>query len=407
MMRLAFKFFFLWIAALTLFAACTKTSDDNKVQPTLEKPLPTLMYVRTGGSAVINFAAFMPNSGQMTITKDALKGSVSLDEGKFIRYAPKAGITEGVDSFSVTINGKEMVIKAVIVALTTTSCGVGAMLDKTISNMNTPVSIDVLANDKFCAGVNSSTLRVVSQPLNGTLAVNGSIFTFTPNRDFVGLDRAIYSVSGLDSAQLNSSAEVYFIVTNPNLCQITINPQYLKWSPTTAEPTLIIDVIAKNTLCNLPKSSLLISNPPQYGTAKIVNDKIVYTPLSATPSVRTDVFNYAFRDTFGATYNSFVQIDPNVCASKILGDYAEWTVSAAAASFTIDVLANDTLCTTSTMSIASQPTYGRATLPDVASGIKGIIYTPNANFRGLDGFTYNVRDAAGTIYTGAVKVKVN
>jgi large repetitive protein len=405
MARSIFKTSFLGLIAVSIFMACAKTSDNNGVQPTLEKPLPSLLYVRAGGSAVMNVAAFMPNVGQMTVAKDALNGSVSFDEGKFIRYAPKAGITEGSDNFSVNINGSETPIKVVVMAATTTVCEAGAMLDKTISNMNTPVSIDVLANDKFCAGVNASTLRIVSQPINGSLAVNGSTLTFTPKRDFVGLDKAIYTVSGRDSAQLNSSAEVYFIITNPNLCQIMLNPQYLKWSPTTAEPTLTIDVITKNTLCNLPKSSLFISSTPQYGTARIANDKIIYTPSSTTPTTKTEVISYAFRDSLGTTYNSFVQIDPSICTPKILADYAEWTVSATAPSFTIDVLANDTLCTASTLGINTQPMNGQATFP--ATGGRGIIYTPNANFRGLDAFLYNVRDAAGVIYTGAVKVKVN
>jgi Bacterial Ig domain len=398
----------LFIAFLTTFLACKKSQVDVIDTPSSTVQLPKTMYVREGASAVMNVNAFVNTTTQISIAKNAINGVVNLDKGNFLYYAPKSTISSGIDSFSIKINDKVNSIKVVVLSKVTSTipCELGAMLDKTISDKNKPVSIDVLANDMFCVGADLTTFKIVAQPTNGKLTVSGTTLTFTPNTNFVGIDKAIYMISGLNGTQINTSAEVYFIITDPTLCQISIKPVYLKWSPSATATSLTIDVISKNELCNLPKNSLLISSPPQNGTAKIVNSRIVYTPNSTTPTTQTEVISFAFRDSLGGTYNSFVQIDPDICVPKLLSDYAEWTVSATTPSYTFDVLANDTLCTASKFSISQQPYSGTATIDKTSSKFK-IIYTPNAGFKGLDAFIYSATDDMGMIFSGNVKVKVN
>ena len=398
---------FLCFVTLIVIAACNKTADDTSLQNATPKVLPTTLYVRAGNSAVINLAPVVSSTAQMRFSKMAQNGSLGFEGNQFIRYAPQASFTDGKDAFTVEIDGNPTIITVVVVPLTvaTLPCEAGAFYDKALTNLNTPVSVDVLANDNFCNGADLSTFRILLSPTNGRLTVNGSTLIFTPNVGFVGLDKAIYTISGRDSIQQNSSAEVYFNVVDNTRCLIDIQPLYLKWSPTPTNLSLTIDVFAKNTLCNLPKSSFFISNPPKYGTARFENNKVIYTSNSANPTVETDVIAYALRDSFGATYNAFIQIDPSVCVPRIVGDYAEFTVSAANPSLTIDVLKNDTLCTPSVLSLDNQPLNGITTLSQTTAN--GIIYRPNVGFTGLDFFTYKVRDSAGILYIGAVKVKVN
>jgi large repetitive protein len=409
MARLNWKTVLLSFLILTTFYACDKVTGEDTVQPVSPKKIPTTMYVQTGNSALMSFTAFVSSATQISISKNAQNGVVSFEQNQFIRYAPKAGITEGVDSFSLKINDKETTVKVTIVPLTTTSvpCEAGALFDKTISNKNSPVSVYVFANDKFCKGIDTTTFRIVAQPQNGQLVVNGGTLVYTPKRDFVGFDKVIYSVSGRDSTQLNSIAEVYYNIINPNLCQIDLKAQYIDWSPTFSSNSVTIDVFANSVLCDLPKSSLFITNLPQSGTAKISGDKIIYTLNGTTTTNKTDIISYALKDTLGVTYNSFVQINLSECKVKLENLYGELTVRDTVKSISFNIIAANIngFCPNSSIGIDSQPANGKAEFS--SNTVPSIVYTPNAGFKGIDDFTYKVTNAAGFIHTANIKVKVD
>ncbi|RYD94997.1 MAG: DUF11 domain-containing protein, partial [Sphingobacteriales bacterium] len=70
--------------------------------------------------------------------------------------------------------------------------------DVASTNENTPVNINVLANDEPANGLNPNSMTITQQPANGTVSINTingvRIVTYTPNPGFTGTDTFRYQV---------------------------------------------------------------------------------------------------------------------------------------------------------------------------------------------------------------------
>jgi Bacterial Ig domain len=199
-------------ALLLVFAACDKVTGEDKVEPNAEKATPSPMYVLAGTSAIMNTTSLVNNTAQISVVKDAQHGTISFEDDIFVRYVPQHSLKEGRDSFTVKINEKETTITIIIMSLSaqTIPCEAGVMLDSATTTVNSPVSVDVLKNDQFCKGPDLSTFHILLQPKNGHIKVDKGSLTFTPDKDYVGVNKVIYTVVGNDSTQKNGTAEVYF-----------------------------------------------------------------------------------------------------------------------------------------------------------------------------------------------------
>ncbi|MCB8967384.1 MAG: Ig-like domain-containing protein [Ardenticatenaceae bacterium] len=69
-----------------------------------------------------------------------------------------------------------------------------AVSDTITTTANSPVFIDVLAND-LPGGNGAPTLQSVGQPMNGTAVISGTGILYTVNLNFVGLDTFTYTIS--------------------------------------------------------------------------------------------------------------------------------------------------------------------------------------------------------------------
>ena len=106
-------------------------------------------------------------------------------------------------------------VTVVIPATPTSTVAPIAADDKVETARNTPVTINVLAND---TPNGATTPNVVTAPLNGTAVVNpdGTI-EYTPNTGFVGTDRLVYTLcnaSGCATATVNIEVTNKLIVYN-------------------------------------------------------------------------------------------------------------------------------------------------------------------------------------------------
>ncbi len=82
-----------------------------------------------------------------------------------------------------------------------------AINDTATTDEDTPVTIDVAANDS--AGLAPSTVEISSSPANGTVVVNGDgTVTYTPNSNFSGNDTFQYQICGLDGQPRTATATI-------------------------------------------------------------------------------------------------------------------------------------------------------------------------------------------------------
>jgi hypothetical protein len=85
---------------------------------------------------------------------------------------------------------------------------------------NTPITLDVLANDQ-AANNQSLTITDVGTPSHGTTSLVNAKILYTPGTDFLGMDGFVYTVkSGVETAQANVTVQVMAEIFRSFLPQI-------------------------------------------------------------------------------------------------------------------------------------------------------------------------------------------
>lgn len=76
------------------------------------------------------------------------------------------------------------------------NCPVKARRDTASTDLNTPVAVNVLANDSDPdRNIDTSSLRVINPPRNGSFTISGSTISYFPNHNFVCSDSLRYRIS--------------------------------------------------------------------------------------------------------------------------------------------------------------------------------------------------------------------
>ncbi len=282
------------------------------------------------------------------------------------------------------------------------------------SSNSTPVAVDdsyvtledntlnvsapgILGNDTD-AETDPLTVVLVSSPANGSLTIqeDGS-FTYVPNANFGGSDSFSYR-----AADLNGTSNVRVV-------SLDVTP--VNDVPTVEDLSLFVE---KNTLgpatliATDPDSGSLtyaITNPPTHGTLSGTAPNLTYTP--DTDYVGPDSFTYTASDQTSTS-------TPGI-ATILVFQPTEAPVSAPDA-YSVDedvvlvvpalgVLANDTDPDGDplTAELQSSTSNGALTLNSDGS----FTYTPDAEFSGVDSFTYLARDAFKASAIVAVTITVN
>jgi len=341
----------------------------------------------------------------LQIASSPTNGTVTVDNTTgTITYSPAANFN-GADSFtySITDDGAPL---PVLTSTATVNITVAAVNDAPITspdfvttNEDEPILINVLDNDIDIDGTLVLTsLVVVQAPQSGTTSVNtatGAI-TYSPNADFNGTDSFVYEVSDNGSPLPGKSTTETVSIT---ILPVNDAPRTQNDAATTPEDTFIILNVLENDTDvdgNLVPASVTIATPPTHGTVEVnpVNGAIRYTPSRDYNG--TDSFVYAVTDdgsplpvlTSTATVNLTITAvnDPPVATL----DTAQGTEDVP---MEIDLLSNDfdvdgTVVITS-LTIISPPSHGTAT---VLPGTGKVLYTPEADYYGLDAFTYEISD---------------
>ncbi len=317
--------------------------------------------------------------------------------GSICTYTPDPDFF-GADSFMYTVEDGQGGFADATVNVTVNSVNdfPVASDDLAILDEDDFLSIDVLTNDSDLEG---DILSVLSntQGSNGAVVCSATECTYTPNADFNGNDSFTYTVDdgngGTDVA--NVDVTVNAINDDPVAVDDAIS--------TDEEMAVIVDVLANDSDVDLDSISITTTfNLTPNGSVSCVSTQCTYTPDNNF--FGTDNFSYDISDGNGgtATANVTVTVNPINDAPVANDDIAPFVLEDSQVN--VSVLSNDfdpdgDLLT---VTIDSLPSNGTV----IVMPNNTIDYIPDANFFGVDSFTYMIDDGNGLTDTAMVDVTV-
>lgn len=246
-------------------------------------------------------------------------GIVEVADGGTIRFTPQPGYA-GPDSFGYdrcATNAGDADVCAT--ARVNVAVVPAAQEDAAATLAGVEVIIAVLNNDT--AGPGNRTVRVVTQPVNGTVTVNatGSV-TVTPEGDFTGSDSFGYEVCVADDPRMCSRASV----------ALTVHPQVNDVvADTSAETSISMNVTVNDFGA---ATSPIVTKPPANGTVtgtdsasvqafigtanllEVQSPRLVYTPLPGFAGA--DSFQYTRCSVNAPTVCSEATVVINVAPTR-------------------------------------------------------------------------------------------
>ncbi|MFL6200116.1 MAG: Ig-like domain-containing protein [Thermoanaerobaculia bacterium] len=333
----------------------------------------------------------------ITSVNGGTRGTPVLNADGTITYTPMANVS-GTDFIQYYISDGHGGTDSALVTITTTAVNDApdARNDLPLTQEDTPITINVLANDTDVEG-DTLTVTSVTQPAKGTAVVNANnTITYTPNLNTNGSDSFNYTIS--DGQGGSDTATVFMSVSTVNDPPVAVAD-----SATVAEEgTVTIAVAANDT--DPENSTLTVTAVTQgaHGTVTLLTgNQVRYQPVAnyAGP----DTFTYTIRDPGNLTSVGTVTVtvtpvnDPPVANADTAATDEDTPVA-------ISVLANDTDVDGDTLTV---PAVTQSANGSVTTNGTTVTFTPAANFHGTAGaFTYTVRDAGGVERTASVTVTV-
>ncbi|MEM9753340.1 MAG: Ig-like domain-containing protein, partial [Planctomycetota bacterium] len=321
--------------------------------------------------------------------------------------------------------------------------------DAAVTNSNTPVSIDLVANDRDDDFNELLTIdSIVTQPANGSVTFVDGVATYTSNAGFSGTDSFTYQAT--DSTDTSNTATV--TVTVRDISAIVGNKTL------TNQQTGVLQLGALSDANNADVVKGAAFANPDLAVWSVESVESIYfkiTNLSSGLALTADGDvrrSNVLQQTFNGEDNQLWEIDEVGAATDIylikgkqselavdafgttenisaeLFDvnsnfWQQWLFQDAGGSNQSPVAVNDTATTdedvavtVSVLSNDSDPDVGDTlSVSAVTQGINGsvtnngtdVTYTPNTGFTGSDSFTYTVSDGNGGTDTATVSVTVN
>ena len=150
-------------------------------------------------------------------------GTVVINPDRTVTYTPNPNF-DGVDSFTYEVDDGQggRSTGRVDVTVTPVNDPPVAVDDNASTPEDTSVTIDVLTNDSDADG-DALTITLVSNPANGSAAIQGTGIAYTPDPDFNGSDTFTYTIS---DGQATAPATVTIDVTVVNDVPIAVDDTY-------------------------------------------------------------------------------------------------------------------------------------------------------------------------------------
>ena len=345
-----------------------------------------------------------PGTTNFAVVAQPGNGTLTVNADKTIKYVPNVGFL-GSDSFTYSLTDE---FGQTDTATVTVFVGQGPgpngapRINPDVSStaFNTPVTVNVLAND---TDPNGDTLTVVgvSVPSNGKAVVNANgTVTYTPNTGFTGFDTFTYAAS--DGKGGVGMATVTIGVGNPPP-PANLPPQAVADAANTAQGTATtVNVLANDTDPDGGTLAIVGLSQPAGGTVVLgTGGKVTYTPNAGF--FGDDRFTYTITDGQGgfSAATVTVSVARNNGAPTINPDTI---FTPAGTAVSISVLNNDTDPNGDTLAVTgvTQPATGGT----VAITGNTVTFTPTPGFIGTTTFTYTASDGFGGSGTATVTVRV-
>jgi hypothetical protein len=311
----------------------------------------------------------------------AAHGKTFLLDGEVV-YTPDHNYS-GDDEFTYTVNdGKGGEDTATVtIDITAVNEDVNAIDDSfTVEAGSLATILDLTSNDTDADG-DTMTVTAVTSATNGTVSLDLGVVTYKPDADYDGTDSFTYTVSD---------------GTVTDTATATVVVEALNAAPTTTEDVVTlnedasiqIDVLLNDT-DDADTTSLVIDSVGEAtnGTVKLVNGYVFYTPDADYAGA--DSFTYVAKDSEGAKTPGSVTLTVSARNDAPVATVDVVNIEQDSSALTIDVLANDIDAESDTLSLIKVGTADHGTVT-MANG--QVTYTPDADYAGVDSFTYTVGD---------------
>ncbi|MGW0162691.1 Ig-like domain-containing protein [Mycobacterium sp. NPDC003323] len=344
----------------------------------------------------------------MTFTLDSspAHGSVTIDPSGTWTYTPDPDF-HGADSFTYTVDDGRAISDPVTVTVTINPVNDAPTAQAgtdTATEDGAPITGSFEFSDIDLGDGGDQVTVSVTQPAGGTVTVtaDGAGYIYTPSADFSGVDTFTYTVT--DAAGAQSSATITVTVTAVNDRPIATSGLH---------GTVVEDAVngVGGTLAgtDADADSLKYNLGVQAANGFVTIDESTgawtYTPNADFHG--TDTFSFTVND--GTLISTPVQVTVHVTGVNdvpvAVDDVSLGTDEDAALTISrTSLTANDTDADKDELTITAvgQPDHGTVTV--AADG--SFVYTPDADYHGVDGFTYTVSDGLGASSTARVTVAV-
>jgi hypothetical protein len=313
-------------------------------------------------------------------------GSVTLISGQ-VNYSPDANYN-GPASFDYqvcddgTTNGAadpKCATSVVNLTVDPVNDAPTAVDDSATTNEDTPVNIDVLAND---TDVEMDTLSViaVTQGAHGSVVNNSGTLTYSPAADYHGTDTFTYTVSDGNGGEATANVSITIDSVNDN--PVAVNDSAI----TNEDTSTTIDVVANDTDVDGDARTLASVGGAAHGSVTIVSGQALYSPVANYNG--GDSFTYVVSDGHGGQATGNVSITVNAVNDAPTANNQSVSTNANS-SVAITLTGNDVETPSGSLifTVTSGPTHG-----SLSGAGANRTYTPALNYSGPDSFKFRVQD---------------
>ena len=320
---------------------------------------------------------YAPNS-VFTATSTPAHGTVTMNANGTYTYNPDPTFF-GVDTFTYQVKDPTGQIKTATETITIVAPPIAAADHNYTTPYDTNVSGNTATSDTYAP---NSVFTATSTPAHGTVTMNADgTYTYNPNPDFFGVDTFTYQVKD-PTGQFKTATETITIVAPPIAA---VSDNY-----TTPYDTDLAGNASKGDTY-APNSVFTATSTPAHGTVTM-NPNGTYTYNPDPNFFGVDMFNYQVKDPTGqiktATETITIVAPPIAAVDDHYSTPYDTDYAGTAATL-------DTYVPNSVFTATSTPAHGTVVMNPDGS----YTYNPDINFRGVDSFTYQVKDPTGQIKT--------